>query len=103
KALRPGGRLLLLEPTFLHYLSPHARETTRNYGVTERGFFDWSLRRQLSRHGFVGIERVYVTPASFRGLLPGFFKAIVSLAPMTFAAWPKGKLCLIASKPDARS
>jgi SAM-dependent methyltransferase len=99
KALRPGGRLLVLEPTFLHYISPHARETTRTYGVTERGFFDWVLRRKLSRHGFTDVERYYVTPGPFRGAVGGFLKAAVSLVALTFAAWPKGKLCLVARKP----
>ena len=32
--LRPGGWLLLMEPSWLHLLSPHARAIARNFGVT---------------------------------------------------------------------
>src|SRR4029077_5154967 len=45
--LRPGGYLLLMEPSWLHLLSSHAREITRVYGVTELGFTRWGLRRSL--------------------------------------------------------
>src|SRR6185312_5922577 len=50
--LRPGGYLLLMEPSWLHLLSSHAREISRNFGVTELGFTRWGLRRTLRRAGF---------------------------------------------------
>ncbi len=43
--LRPGGCLMLLEPSWLHLLSRHARAATRTYGVTELGFTRWGLSR----------------------------------------------------------
>src|SRR5262249_24289381 len=50
--LRRGGWLLLMEPSWLHRYSPHAREATRRFGVTELGFSRRELYRGLRRAGF---------------------------------------------------
>ena len=41
--LKPGGHLLVMEPSWLHLVSPHAKEATRVYGVTELGFTRFGL------------------------------------------------------------
>lgn len=71
--LRPGGWLLLGEPSILHRLSPHARRTARDEGWTERGVSLRGLRRDLRAAGFDHVRRFYgpTRPYSsrFRGLL----------------------------------
>ncbi len=52
RRLRPGGWLLLGEPTWLHRLSPGARATTRQLGWSERGLTLRGLRRDLRTAGF---------------------------------------------------
>ena len=54
--LRPGGWLLVAEPSWLHTLSPHARAASKKYGVTELGFSRGHLQRQLLRR--IGFQKV---------------------------------------------
>jgi SAM-dependent methyltransferase len=66
--LRPGGCLLVMEPSWLHLYSRHARETSRRYGVTELGFSRGGLRRDLLRAGFRRVHHYYDPGPAFRGL-----------------------------------
>lgn len=57
--LRPGGWLLLGEPTWLHRLSPNARRTRRELGWLERGLTLRGLRRDLRAAGFAETRRFF--------------------------------------------
>jgi SAM-dependent methyltransferase len=57
--LRPGGWLLMGEPTWLHRFSPHARATERDLGWLERGLTVRSLRRDLHAAGFAEVRRFF--------------------------------------------
>jgi SAM-dependent methyltransferase len=63
RRLRPGGWLLVGEPTWLHRLSPGARATTRELGWSERGLTLRGLRRDLRAAGF-GETRRFFQPTS---------------------------------------
>jgi SAM-dependent methyltransferase len=57
--IRPGGWLLLGEPTWLHLLSPGAHATRRDLGWTERGPTLRGLRRDLRAAGFDELRRFF--------------------------------------------
>jgi 2-polyprenyl-3-methyl-5-hydroxy-6-metoxy-1,4-benzoquinol methylase len=57
--LRPGGRLLAVEPNWNHARSPESREAVRRYGVREEGIAPRRLRRVLRQAGFRRITRYH--------------------------------------------
>ena len=83
--LRDGGWLMLLETTWLHRYSPHARAATRQYGVTELGFSRGQLRRAPREAGFTDITFHHDPGPCYRGV-GGFLKA---------ATAPLLRLCLL--------
>jgi SAM-dependent methyltransferase len=95
--LRPGGVLLLFETTLLHRFSPHARETTRLYGVTELGFSRRQLRRGLRKAGFSGIRQFHDSGGSFRGP-SGFLWANLRLWCTYLWYFPRAKNIFLARK-----
>lgn len=54
RALKPGGKLVLGEPGFLH--GRRAQKVTAELGVTERGFAPRALEQILARAGFKHIR-----------------------------------------------
>jgi SAM-dependent methyltransferase len=95
--LRPGGYVLLFETTWLHRYSPHARETTRAYGVTELGFTRGQLRRGLKRAGFTDVTVVHDPGPGYRGV-GGFLKAGLRLWCDFFFCFPQAKNIVLARK-----
>jgi 2-polyprenyl-3-methyl-5-hydroxy-6-metoxy-1,4-benzoquinol methylase len=57
RALRPGGRVLLVEPNWKHRFQ--GREATHAYGVTEMGFTPRHYKRLLRKVGFTEIKRFH--------------------------------------------
>ncbi len=57
RALRPGGRLLLAEPNWLHRYQ--GREASDAWGTTELGYTPRRLKRLLRETGFAQIERFH--------------------------------------------
>ena len=57
RALRLGGRLLLVEPNWKHRFQ--GREATDEYGVTEMGYSPRRLKRMLREAGFTEITRFH--------------------------------------------
>jgi SAM-dependent methyltransferase len=57
RALRPGGRLLLVEPNWKHRFQ--GREASDEYGVTEMGYSPRRLKRLLREQGFTEISRFH--------------------------------------------
>jgi SAM-dependent methyltransferase len=95
--LRPGGHILLLETTWLHRWSPHARQVTREFGVTELGFTRRQLRRALRDAGFGDITFYYDSGPCYRGAL-GFLKACLRLGAGYFFYCPQAKNIVVARK-----
>ncbi len=95
--LRPGGCVMLLETTWLHRYSPHAREATRQFGVTELGFARRQLRRALREAGFRDICFYYDPGSCYRGAR-GFVKACLRLACGYFSYFPRAKNIVVARK-----
>lgn len=96
--LRPGGTLLLFETTWLHRYSPHAKEVTREYGVTELGFSKSQLRAALKDAGFGAITFHHDPGPSYRGPL-GFLKANLRLWGDFLLCYPQAKNIVVARKP----
>ncbi len=95
--LRPGGVVLVMEPTWLHRLSPHARETVRIYGVTELGFTRFGLRRSFRRAGFRRTSFYHDAGPLYRGI-SGFIYVNLRLWCSYFFCFPRIKLIALAQK-----
>lgn len=95
--LKPGGCLLLLEPSWLHLYSPHARQATQTYGVTELGFTRLRLDRCLRRAGFRQVRSYYDGGPAYRGLT-GFLLANVRLWCSYLCCFPRVKQIILARK-----
>jgi SAM-dependent methyltransferase len=70
--LRPGGWLLLGEPSWLHRLSPGAHATRRDLGWTERGLTIRGLRRDLRAAGFEDARRFFQPTRPYEHRIRGF-------------------------------
>jgi hypothetical protein len=95
--LRPGGHLLLLEPSWLHRYSPHARAASRTYGVTELGFSRFHLAQTLCRAGFSRVTNYYDGGNAFRGVL-GFVLTNLRIWSSFLCCSPRVKQILLAKK-----
>jgi 2-polyprenyl-3-methyl-5-hydroxy-6-metoxy-1,4-benzoquinol methylase len=95
--LRPGGCLLLMEPSWLHLYSPHARAITRNFGVTELGFTRFGLKRELRQAGFHKITLYHDAGRLYRGL-GGFILANLRLWCAYLCCYPQVKQIVLAQK-----
>jgi SAM-dependent methyltransferase len=98
--LRPGGYLLLMETTWLHRYSPHARQVSKELGVTELGFTRRQLRRSLRTAGFTDISFLHDPGPGYRGPL-GFAKASLRLFFDYFLFFPQAKNIAVARKAGA--
>jgi ubiquinone/menaquinone biosynthesis C-methylase UbiE len=63
RALKPGGKILLGEPGWLH--GRRAQQVTEELGVTERGFSPRALRKTLTQVGFRKIRHLVPTYRSY--------------------------------------
>jgi SAM-dependent methyltransferase len=95
--LRPGGHLLLLEPSWLHLYSPHARAVARTYGVTELGFSRRYLRRALGCAGFRRVRAYHDPGPTYRGLR-GFLLANLRLWCGYVSCFPQVKQIVLAER-----
>lgn len=96
--LKPGGWLLLMETTFLHRFSPHAKQVTKEYGITELGFTRGQLRRALRAAGFTDVGFHHDPGPSYRGFF-GLFKTALRLLGGHFFYFPQAKNIVLARKP----
>lgn len=78
--IRPGGWLLLCEPTWLHLLSPGAHATRRDLGWTERGPTLRGLRRDLRAAGFDELRRFFEPTRPYEGRVRGLAWQLARLA-----------------------
>ena len=95
--LRKDGRLVLMEPSWLHRFSPHARAATRRFGVTELGFSRHRLNRELRRAGFGRLTHYYDPGAPYHGL-GGFLLANCRLWCGYLCCFPQVKQIIVAQK-----
>ena len=92
RALRPGGRLLLVEPNWKHRFQ--GREASDAYGTTELGYSSRRLKRLLRGAGFTDIRRFHnnrkrLYPNSVSGTAAHFAEPLVYrlLAPFWTQIW----------------
>lgn len=71
RALKPGGKILIAEPGFLH--GQRAVAVTEKLGVTERGFDPRALKKILAQSGFHDIRHFVPT---YRAFMPSPFAAL---------------------------
>ena len=57
RALKPGGRILLVEPNWKHRFQ--GRDASHEYGVTEMGYWPRQLKRLLHEAGFANVARFH--------------------------------------------
>jgi len=96
--LRPGGWILLGEPTWLHRLSPGARATTRELGWLERGLRLWALERDLAAAGFAAPRRFFQPTAPYEGRVRGFAWQLARLVGANLLVAPQAHFWLAAQR-----
>ena len=96
--LRPGGWLLLGEPTWLHRLSGQARATHREKGWVERGIGLRVLRRDLAAAGFDELRRFHQPTAPYEGRGAGFAWQLARLVAANLWVAPQAHLWIAARR-----
>ena len=96
QALRPGGKILLVEPDWFHKYSPHAIEARKNYGTTERGIGFYRLQRILRDCGFSDINRFYNVYATCNRNLWNRFKTFTIVTLTLTIGYPQRPLIVLA-------
>jgi SAM-dependent methyltransferase len=99
--LRPGGWLLLGEPSVLHRLSPHARRTSRAEGWTERGVSVRALRRDLRAAGFGEARRFHGPTRPYESRVLGLLGQAARLVGANLAAAPQMHVWMAARRRPA--
>ena len=100
--LRPGGWLLLGEPSWLHGFSPHARSVRRELGWTERGIGVRRLRRELRDAGFGEVRRFFGPTRPYEGRR-GLLGQAARLVGANLAAAPQMHVWLAARRGHSPS
>lgn len=96
--LRPGGWLLLSEPSWVHWLSPRARAARRELGWIERGIALRALRRDLSQLGYTEVRRFFQPTNPYRGRTRGFAWQLVRLVGANLLVAPEAHLWIAARR-----
>jgi 2-polyprenyl-3-methyl-5-hydroxy-6-metoxy-1,4-benzoquinol methylase len=96
RRLRPGGWLLLGEPTWLHRVSPGARAARRELGWLERGLTLRGLRADLRAAGFGEVRRFFQPTRPYAGRARGFAWQLTRLVAANFLVAPQAHLWLAA-------
>jgi len=93
--LKPGGWLLIGEPSWLHRYSANARATTEGKGWVERGLSMRALRRDCRGAGFGRMRRYFEGTHPASGLRELGWQAL-RLAGMPFSTSPGAMIWLAA-------
>jgi SAM-dependent methyltransferase len=96
--LKPGGWLLLGEPTWLHRLSPEARRVRQERGWLERGLTLRGLRRDLRAAGFGETRRFFQPTRPYEGRVRGFGWQLARLVGGNLAVAPQAHLWVAARR-----
>jgi len=98
--LRPGGWLLIGEPSWLHRISPHARRTSAERGWLERGMTARSLRKYCGRAGFITTRRFYEGTFPYSSRVREYVWQAIRLTAANFAVAPQASIWLAAKAPE---
>jgi SAM-dependent methyltransferase len=96
--LRPGGGLIVGEPTWLHRVSLGARSARRELGWLERGLTLRSLRRDLRAAGCGELRRFFQGTRPYEGW--GVGRQLARLVGARLLAAPQHHLWLAARRHD---
>lgn len=96
RRLRPGGWLILGEPSWLHTFSPEARGIARERGWRERGILLHRLRADLERLGFAEILRFHQPTRPYEAGVRGFLAQLVRLVAGDLWVAPQAHLWIAA-------
>ena len=99
KHLRPGGWLIIGEPSLLHKFSKEARRVIREEGILERGITIRSMRRDLKTVGFTGTFRLYEGTQPYFGKFKGFLWQLSRLIAGNFFFAPQASNWIVAQRP----
>lgn len=102
KHLKPGGWVLFGEPSLLHTISPEARRTTREEGITERGISIGSLRRDSRNAGLTHFRRFFEGTRPYESRTKGFLWQLIRLSSANFLFAPQSSLWCAAQKPTTQ-
>ena len=97
-ALVDGGKLLLVEPNWLHNISPRARKAAKKYDVTEMGFTRRELKKVLKRIGYTSVTNYFEGTTIYSESLREMLKIIAEVIICRFAAFPQKAVWLLAKK-----
>ncbi len=98
-ALRPDGRILLVEPDWFHEYGRSARHDRAQFGTTERGMGWGRLRRGLAAAGFIRPERFYSLQGTFERGLGQRVRSLMVAALTITVGFPHRSVIAYARKP----
>jgi SAM-dependent methyltransferase len=99
RRLKPGGWVLLGEPTWLHRISPEARRVRAERGWLERGLTLRGLKRDLRATGFGTVRRFFQPTRPYAGRVREFTWQLTRLAAANWAWAPQAHLWVAAERP----
>ncbi len=88
-ALKKGGQIIIYEPPFPHYISPHAKYVSKKYSVTERGISGLILKKDLRGVGYKNIVQYFEGPRLFKSSLFGWIKVFAALFLTRLFGFPR--------------
>lgn len=97
--LNPGGWAIFGEPSWLHYISPHARRASKELGWTERGVLVRALKRHCQAAGLTTFRRFFEGTRPYESRGSEFVWQLVRLVAANFAVAPQASVWLAAQKP----
>lgn len=100
RRVRPGGWVMIGEPSALHWISPGAYTARRDLGWLERGVTMRSLRRDLDAAGFRDVRRFFQPTDPYTGRVRGFAWQLLRLVGANLAFAPHALHWVVAQRGD---
>ena len=97
--LRPGGKILLVEPDWFHEYSPGSARARRDFGTTERGMGYRRMRKALLAAGFTRPRRYLQPHATCGGSFWERLKALGTVALTVSVGFPHRSAIALAARP----
>jgi GT2 family glycosyltransferase/SAM-dependent methyltransferase len=101
--LRPGGWMVVGEPSWLNWISFDARRVRREKGWLERGVTVGGLRRDLRAAGLTEARRFFEGTQPYEARVRGFGWQLARLVAANFAVAPRSHIWLAARRSPART